>query len=51
MYSSIIFIGRTDSKAEVSTLWSPDVKSQLIGIDLDAGKIKGKWRKGWQRMR
>ena len=51
MYSSIIFTGKTNAKAEVPILWSPDVKSQLIGVDLDAGKIKGKRRKGWQRMR
>ena len=31
-----IFIGRTD--AEDPILWPPDVKSQLIGKDLDAGK-------------
>ena len=29
-------IGRTD--AEASILWPPDVKSQLTGEDLDAGK-------------
>ena len=31
-----IFIGRTDAKAAI--LWPLDVKSQLIGKDLDAGK-------------
>ena len=31
-------------------LWPPDVKSQLIGKDPDAGKIEGR-RRGWQRMR
>ena len=31
-----IFIGRTDSEAPM--LWPPDVKSQLIGKDPDAGK-------------
>ena len=37
---SLIFIGRTDAEAEAeaSVLWPPDVKSQLIGKDLDAGK-------------
>ena len=29
---------RTDAEAEVSTLWPSDVKSQLIGKYLDAGK-------------
>ena len=33
-----IFMGRTDAEAEAPTLWPPDVKSQLIGRDLDAGK-------------
>ena len=36
--SSEIFIGRIDAEAEALVLWSPDVKSQLIGTDLDAGK-------------
>ena len=30
--------GRTDAEAEAPILWPPDVKSQLIGKDLDAGK-------------
>ena len=33
-----IFIGRTDAEAEGPVLWPPDVKSQLTGIDPDAGK-------------
>ena len=33
-----IFIGRVDAEAEAPILWSPDVKSQLIGKDPDAGK-------------
>ena len=32
------FIGRTDAEAEAPILWSPDVKSRLIGKDPDAGK-------------
>ena len=35
---SRIFIGRTDTEAEAPILWSPDVKSQLTGKDLNAGK-------------
>ena len=31
-----IFIGRIDAEAPI--LWPPDVKSQLIGKDPDAGK-------------
>ena len=36
---------------EVVCFWPPDVKSQLIGKDLVLGKIEGKRRRGWQRMR
>ena len=32
------YIGRTDAEAEAPILWPPDVKSQLIGRDPDAGK-------------
>ena len=33
-----VFIRRTDAEAEAPILWSPDVKSRLIGKDPDAGK-------------
>ena len=33
-----IFIGRTAAEAEAPILWLPDVKSQLIGKNPDAGK-------------
>ena len=48
---SWIIIGRTDAEAEAAILWLPDVKILLIGKDPDAGKIEGRKRKGWQRMR
>ena len=48
---SWIFTGRTDAEAEAPILWPPDVKSQLIGKDPDAGKIEGRRRRGWQRTR
>ena len=35
---SWIFIGRTGAKAETPILWPPNVKSQFIGKDSDAGK-------------
>ena len=35
---SLIFIGRTDAKAETPILWPPDVKNWLTGKDPDAGK-------------
>ena len=33
-----IFSGRTDAEAEAPIVWPPDVKSQLIRKDPDAGK-------------
>ena len=41
-----ILIGRTDAEAEVPILCLPDVKSQLIGEDPDAGKDWEKEEKG-----
>ena len=43
---SWIFTGRTDAEAEAPILWSPDVKSWLIGKDLDAGRDWGQEEKG-----
>ena len=48
---SWIFIGRTDVEAETSVLWPPDVKSWLIWKYLMLGKIEGRRRSGWQRIR
>ena len=48
---SWVFIGRTEAEAETPILWPPDAKSWLIWKDPDAGKIEGKRRRGWQRMR
>ena len=46
-----IFIGRTDAEIEAPLLWPPDVKSWLIRIDPDAGKIEGRRRREQQRTR
>ena len=46
-----LFFGRIDAKADVPMFWSPDVRSQLIGKTLMLGKIDGRWRGGWQRVR
>jgi len=46
-----VFIGRTDVEAETPVLWPPDAKSCLIGKTLMLGKIEGRKRRGWQRMR
>ena len=48
---SWIFIGRTDAEAETSILWPPDAKNWLIWKDLILGKIEGRRRRAWQRMR
>ena len=48
---SWIFIGRADAEAETPILWPPAVKNWLIGKDLMLGKIEGRRRRGWQRMR
>ena len=48
---SWVFIRRTDAEAETPILWPLDVKSWLIGKDLDAGKDLGQEDKGQQRMR
>ena len=40
-----IFTGRADPEAEAPLLWPPDVKSWLIGKDLDAGKDWGQEEK------
>ena len=49
---SWIFIGRTDAEAEAPILWPPDGKTDSLGkIALMLGKIEGRRRRGWQRMR
>ena len=39
-----IFIGRTDAEVEAPVLWPPDIKSQFIRKDPDAGK-------GWRQQK
>ena len=46
-----IFIGRTNAEAEAPILWPADAKSWLIGKTMMLGKIEGRKRRGWQRMR
>ena len=48
---SWIFIERTDAKAETPILWPHDMKNWLIWKTLMLGKIEGRSRRGWQRMR
>ena len=46
-----IFTGRTDTEVEAPILWLPDVKNWFFWKDPDSGKIEGRRRRGWQRMR
>ena len=48
---SWVFTGRIDVEAETLILWPPDAKSWLIWKELMLGKIEGRRRRGWQRMR
>ena len=41
-----MFTGRTGAEAEAPIIWPPDMKSQLIGKDTDAGKDWGQEEKG-----
>ena len=41
-----MFFGRTEAEAETPMLWTPDVKSSLIGKDPDAGRDWGQEEKG-----
>ena len=43
---SLIFIGRTDAKAETPVLWPPQAKSWFIKTDSDAGRDWGQEEKG-----
>ena len=48
---SWIFVGRTDTEAEVPVLWPTDAKSWLMEKTLMLGKIESRRRRGWQRIR
>ena len=48
---SWVLIGRTDAEAETPVLWPPYAKSWLIEKDSNAGGIRGRRRRGRQRMR
>ena len=45
------FFRRNDAKAETPVLWPPHAKSWLIGKTLMLGRIGGRRKRGWQRMR
>jgi len=44
--SILVFVGRTDAKAETPVLWPPHAKSWFIGKDPDAGRDWGQEEKG-----
>ena len=46
-----IFIGRTDAEAETPILWPSDANTDSLGKTLMLGKIEGKKRVEWQRIR
>ena len=48
---SWIFIGRTDVKAETPILWPLMQRTDSLEKTLMLGKIEGRRRRGWQRMR
>ena len=48
---SWIFIGRTDAEAETLTLWPPEQRTDSLEKTLILGKIEGRRRREWQRMR
>ena len=48
---SWIFIGRTYAEAKTPILWPSDAKNWLTRKDLILGKIEGRRRRGWLRMR
>ena len=50
-YQFWVFIGRTNVEGETPILWPPDEKSWLVEKSLMLEKIKGRRRRGWQRMR
>ena len=48
---SWVFIGRTDAEAETPILWPPMQRVDSLEKTLMLGRIGGRRRRGWQRMR
>ena len=48
---SWVFIGRTDVEVNTPLLWPPDARADSLEKTLMLGKIEGRRRRGWQRMR
>ena len=48
---SWVFTGRTDAEAETPVLWHQMQRTDSFEKTLMLGKIEGRRRRGWQRMR
>ena len=48
---SWVFTERTDAKAETPVLWPPHAKSDSLEKTLMLGEIRGRWRRGRQRLK
>ena len=48
---SWVFTERTDVEAETPIIWPPDARALSLEKTLMLGKIEGRRRTGWQRMR
>ena len=48
---SWVLFRRTDVEAETAILWPPDARADSFEKTLMLGKIEGRRRRGWQRMR
>ena len=48
---SCLFIGRTDVETETPILWPPMWRADSFEKTLMLGKIEGRRRRGWQRMK
>ena len=48
---SWIFTGRTDTEAEAAVLWPPMLRTDSLEKTLMLGKIEGRRRRGWQKIR
>ena len=46
-----MFSGRMDAEAEALVLWPPEAKANSLEKTWMLGKVEGKTRSGWQRMR
>ena len=48
---SWIFIQSTDTEVETPILWTPEMRTDSLKKTLILGKVEGRKRRGWQKMR